>query len=129
MFHVKHRKDTMTIRPIALPLPTGLTHYEALICMWLGSDPPLLEQMRLLAAPDERTGQSMDVYLAAEVLNMLYSPEYNPANGRPIPDLLKVMQNCGDPDKARIFRSSVTRRDICDIDMDGWARIRTALLA
>jgi hypothetical protein len=109
--------------PLALPLPSDLTHYETLICMWLGSDLPLLEQMRLLADGDEY--EYDDLGLASTVVDMLYDPEY----GKTVFDLVHVMRNCGDAAKAAPVRSSVPLTALLDIDMDGWARIRTALLA
>jgi len=117
---------------IKLPLPADLGHYEALVCMWIGSDPGLLEQMRLLTRSEDYNyvgDETLVLDLASTVLDMLYSSEYNPANGRPVPDLLKVTQNCGDAGKAATFRASVSRRAMYDIELDGWAHIRDALLA
>lgn len=111
-------------RPITLPLPADLTHHEALICMWLGSDPPLLGQMRLLVEGDEFQYDDWD--LAATVNDMLYDPNYRTGD---VPDLLHVVRNCGDPQKAKSVRASVSVDALDDIDEDGWARIRTALLA
>lgn len=117
----------MTIRPLALPLPADLTHYEALICMWIGSDPPLLEQMRLLVSDDEYIPIPYTyTELSSTVWQMLYDPLYS---HHPQRDLLYVMQNCGDASKAAILRASVPRRALMDIEEDGWERIRAALLA
>lgn len=118
----------MTIRSITLPLPANLTHYETLICMWVGSDPPLLEQMRLLIADDEPYSPIPYNYtqLSSAIFEMLYDPMYSHF---PQKDLLHVMQNCGDASKAAIVRSSVPKRALYDIEEDGWTRIRTALLA
>lgn len=112
------------IPPLALPLPADLTHHETLIVMWIGSDPPLLEQMRLIAIGNEF--EYDDWSLAATVCDMLYDPNYK--NGK-VPDLLHVMRNSGDLNKVGAIRSQVSERALFDIDADGWARIRTALLA
>lgn len=118
----------MNIKPIALPLPPNLTHHEALICMWIGSDPPLLEQMRLLITDDEPYSPVPydDTQLSSVIIEMLYDPMYSHF---PWKDLLYVRQNCGDISKAAVVRSSVSKRALYDIEEDGWARIRAALLA
>lgn len=112
------------IPPLALPLPADLTRHEALICMWIGSDPPLLEQMRLLVEGDEF--EYDDDELAATVVDMLYDPAY----GRQLPDLNHLRGFGGDVvAKAASLRASVPLRALDAIDPEGWARIRAALLA
>lgn len=112
---------------IKLPLPADLTHYEALICMWLGSDPGLLEQTRLLVADDEPYNPIPYDYtqLSSVIFEMLYDPLYSHG----VPDLLRVMQNGGDASKAQVLRASVPKKALYDIEEDGWNRIRAALLA
>lgn len=114
--------------PIRLPLPADLTHHEMLICMWLVSDPPLLEQTRLLIADDETYNPVPYDWtvLSSFVFELLYDPLYSHF---PAKDLWRVMQNCGDMATARILRISVTKRALYDIEEDGWDRIRAALLA
>jgi hypothetical protein len=117
----------MTIRPIKLPLPADLTHDEVLICMWLGSDPPLLEQMRLLVDDEPYNPVPYNyTQLSSEVWDMLYDPMYS---HHPHRDLFGVMQNGGDATKAEVLRASVSKRALMDIEEDGWNRIRAALLA
>ncbi len=113
--------------PIRLPLPDGLTHHETLICMWLASDPPLLEQTRLLIADDPDNPVPYDyVILSSFVFELLYDPLYSHF---PQKDLWRVMQNCGDMATARNLRISVPMRALYAIEEEGWDRIRTALLA
>ena len=123
----------MSIQAIHLPLPTDLTHHEVLICMWLGSDPPLLEQVRLLVADDEpySTIPYDFTQLSSFVFELLYDPLYSyyPQHSYGVPDLLHVIQNCGDASKAAVLRASVSKRALYDIEEDGWDRIRAALLA
>lgn len=114
----------MTIR---LPLSADLTHYEALICMWFGSDPPLLEQVRILISDEPYNPVPYDYsILSSFVFELLYDPVYS---HHPHQDLLHVMQNCGDASKAAVLRASVPKRALYDIEEDGWNRIRAALLA
>lgn len=113
----------MTIRPIRLPLPGDLTHHEALICMWIGSDPPLLKEMRSIAEGDEFEWGDYD--LSEAVINMLYDPAY----GKAVTDLTRVPRYGGDEQKARVVRSFVPEDSLTGIEADGWARIRGALLA
>lgn len=108
---------------INLPLPSDLTHHEALICMWLGSDPPLLESMRKIAVGDE--SEHNDGELAEAVYAMLYDPFY----GVTCADLHHVEFHGGNKGRAAATRVSVPERAMDAIDEDGWARIRTALLA
>lgn len=111
------------IPPLDLPLPADLTHHETLIVMWIGSDPPLLEQMRLIAAGDEFEYGDHD--LAATIIDMLYSPSY----GYHLTDLSYVSDYGGDTATAANLRISVPLRALEAIDLEGWIRIRTALLA
>lgn len=103
------------IPPLALPLPDGLGHHETLIVMWIGSDLPLLDDVRFLAEEPSLVAPELNV--ALHVCDLLY-------------DLDMVIQMLKhDPDKAARLRSSVSLRALRDIDTEGWARIRTALLA
>ena len=117
------------IPPLALPLPDGLTPHETLIVEWIGSDPPLLEQMRLIAVGDEY--EYGDHQLACTVVDMLYDPLYShyPQHSYGRRDLLGVTQNCGDDRLAKTARASLPHLVLLDLPDEGWARIRTALLA
>lgn len=112
---------------IQTPPPDDPTHYEALICMWFRSDPPLLEQVRILI-DDEPYNPIPYNYtiLSSFVFELLYDPLYS---HHPQKDLLHVMRNCGDASKAAVLRSSVPKRALYGIEEDGWDRIRAALLA
>lgn len=110
---------------IKLPLPTGLTHTETLIVMWLGSDPPLLAKARTLAQGNEF--EYGDAELAAWVGDLLYDPIYCTENYPR--DLVWVEQEGGSVAAAWSLRASVTEQLFEAISADGWARIRTALLA
>lgn len=113
---------------IRLPLPADLTHHETLICIWLASDPPLLEQTRLLIADDETYNPVPYDWtvLSSFVFELLYDPMYSHF---PAKDLWGVMQNGGDMATARNLRILVTERALYDIEKDGWDRIRAVLLA
>lgn len=112
---------------IQLPLPADLTHHETLICMWLGSDPDLLEQVRLLVDDEPYNPVPYGYWvLSSFIFELLHDPMYSHF---PAEDLLGVMQNGGDASKAAVFRASVTKRELYDIEEDGWNRIRSALLA
>lgn len=116
---------------IQLPLPADLTHHEILICMWLGSDLPLLEQMRLLVEGDGFEAKRAAHELGATIYEMLYDPLYSyyPQHSYGVPDLLRVMQNGGDTNKARVARASLPKMTLLDMPDEGWMRIRNALLA
>lgn len=110
---------------IKLPLPTDLTHHETLICMWLGSDPPLLARARHLAGGNEIAWGDDD--LAEWIGDLLFDPVYRTENYPG--DLVWVDQEGGDVEAARRLRASVPQGQFDAIDKDGWARIRIALLA
>lgn len=100
---------------IRLPLPADLTHYEVMLCMWIGSDPPLLRQLR-----DEVESHDLvapDLHLSMLVSDLLY--DLDPG--------MQILTH--DVDKAAVARSSVPLRALRDIDLEGWERIRQALLA
>lgn len=109
---------------IKIPLPSDLSHYETLICMWIGSDPVLLAAARELARGDEFAYGNDD--LAEWIITLLYAPEYKTEHYPR--DLVWVEQQGGDVSAARTARASLPERALLDINSDGWARIRTALL-
>lgn len=109
---------------IKLPLPADLTHYEALLCMWLGLDPPLLAAARERAHGEETEYGDDD--LAAWLGDLLYDPAYRVTG---LKDLVWVDAEGGNVEVARAVRASIPEDKFNDIDNDGWARIRTALLA
>lgn len=118
----------MTTRPITLPLPSDLGHYEALICMWLGSDPPLLERARgeFDPHPDDDAAEYDGAQLGAWVGDLLYDAYYGASN---FPDLYWVTEFGGDKSKAFAARGSVPEDKLFSISDPGWVRIGKALIA
>lgn len=123
-------KSTATPRPVVLPLPADLTHYEALICMWLGSDPTLLTRARdwFDPHPDDNATEYNAVQLGCWVCDVLYDVQYGAIHGR-TPDLFWVTDLGGDVSKARAARSAVPEEHLLDINDEGWGRIGLALIA
>lgn len=100
---------------IRLPLPADLTHHEVMLCMWIGSDPPLLRALRYEIEGYDLV--SPDLHLASLVGDLLYD----------LDAALQILPH--DTVKAAAVRGSVPLRALRDIDLEGWERIRQALLA
>lgn len=115
---------------VRLPLPSGLTHYEAHICMWLGSDPPMLRaaRSRFDPHPDDDAMDYDSAQLGAWVCDVLYDVHYGAGHGR-TPDLFWVSDFGGDAAKAKLVRSFVSEEHLLDIEDEGWGRIGLALIA
>lgn len=118
----------MTTRAITLPLPSDLGHYEALICMWLGSDPALLERARAEFDPNPGIdGAEYDsTQLGVWIGDLLYDAVYGSER---TPDLYWVTAFGGDAAKARAVRASVPEDKLFSISDPGWVRIGLALIA
>jgi len=117
-------------RPIKLPISSELTHYEARICMWLGSDPPMLDAARAQfdPHPDDDTMDYNSAQLGAWVCDVLYDVHYGASHGRS-PDLYWVSDLGGDVSKAKAVRCSVPEEKLLDIEDEGWVRIGLALIS